>query len=433
MQKVSLTHPFSFYRLILPGLLLAATGVGAGDLLTAGFAGMETGLVLLWAVALGAIIKFTLTEAMIRRQLASGLNPLQDWSGNLGDWIRPVFLTYIIFWSFFTGGALISACGVAGHALLPLFENAELSRACWGLSHSLIALLLIRARKFGLFEKVMSFCVVGLFGIVVVGAALIRPDPGEILSGLFLPRLPAAARGTLWAPAVIGGVGGTLTLLSYGYWVEQEGRRGLAGLRTSRIDLAISYSLTAIFGMAMLVICAGLTENGPLQANFQANKSNFAYIVAERLKRTLGNGGAIFFLLGFWAAVFSSLLGVWQSIPPIFARFQVNESFREDARDYSETKINRTQNIFLVCLAVLPALNLLLPLKTVQLVYSIFGSLFLPLLASILLILGNRKPVEAEGLKFQNGLLSNGLLVLTLLFFGGFTMYTIVKKISSLL
>ena len=36
--------------IILPGFLLAATGVGAGDLATASFAGSHLGVAVLWAV-----------------------------------------------------------------------------------------------------------------------------------------------------------------------------------------------------------------------------------------------------------------------------------------------------------------------------------------------------------------------------------------------
>lgn len=39
-----------FFSIIVPGLLIAATGVGAGDLATAGFAGSQLGVLILWAV-----------------------------------------------------------------------------------------------------------------------------------------------------------------------------------------------------------------------------------------------------------------------------------------------------------------------------------------------------------------------------------------------
>ncbi|NRB75976.1 MAG: hypothetical protein HRU46_16570, partial [Verrucomicrobiales bacterium] len=45
---------FRFLALLGPGLMLAATGVGAGDLAGAAFAGMNLGVAVLWAVAVGA-------------------------------------------------------------------------------------------------------------------------------------------------------------------------------------------------------------------------------------------------------------------------------------------------------------------------------------------------------------------------------------------
>ncbi|MEO0588539.1 MAG: hypothetical protein AAF078_12975, partial [Planctomycetota bacterium] len=58
--------------LIGPGLLVAATGVGAGDLATAGFAGAELGVAVAWAVVVGAAMKLVVTENLGRHQLATG-------------------------------------------------------------------------------------------------------------------------------------------------------------------------------------------------------------------------------------------------------------------------------------------------------------------------------------------------------------------------
>jgi Mn2+/Fe2+ NRAMP family transporter len=49
-----------------PGLLVAATGVGAGDLATAAFTGSHVGVAVLWAVVLGALLKFVLNEGLAR-------------------------------------------------------------------------------------------------------------------------------------------------------------------------------------------------------------------------------------------------------------------------------------------------------------------------------------------------------------------------------
>ena len=52
------------FKLILPGILVAATGVGAGDLATAGFAGAKFGVGVAWAVVFGAVLKWVLNEGL---------------------------------------------------------------------------------------------------------------------------------------------------------------------------------------------------------------------------------------------------------------------------------------------------------------------------------------------------------------------------------
>ena len=47
----------AFLAVIGPGILISATGVGAGDLAAGAFAGSKLGVAVLWAVLLGAFIK----------------------------------------------------------------------------------------------------------------------------------------------------------------------------------------------------------------------------------------------------------------------------------------------------------------------------------------------------------------------------------------
>jgi len=54
-----------FSKIVL-GLLVAATGVGAGDLITASLAGSNLGVVILWAAVAGAVFKWLLNEGIAR-------------------------------------------------------------------------------------------------------------------------------------------------------------------------------------------------------------------------------------------------------------------------------------------------------------------------------------------------------------------------------
>jgi Mn2+/Fe2+ NRAMP family transporter len=405
--------------LVGPGLLVAATGVGAGDLATAAFAGSHLGVAVLWAVVVGAALKLALTEGLARWQLVTGETLLEGAFARLGWPARWFFGLYLVPWTFFVGAALISACGVTTHALLPLFERAEDGKVAFGLACSLVGGLLAWRGGYRLFERVMGAAVAIMFTTTVVSAALVADDWGAIARGLVVPTIPdAAGAGLGWTVALLGGVGGTLTVLCYGYWIREEGRHGVAELRTCRIDLAVGYGATAVFGLAMVVIGSTLGA--------EARGANLVVALGERLGERLGPVGRWTFLFGAWCAVFSSLLGVWQAVPYLFAdswRLVVRGEARgREAhdraatlpRDTSDLTRTRPYRLYLLGIATVPALGLFFGFQSVQKLYAVVGALFLPLLALALLLLNGRERWLGS---HRNGRGTTALLLVTLAFF----------------
>ena len=401
----------SWRGVIGPGILVAATGVGAGDLLTASMAGSKVGLGILWAAVVGALLKWTLNEGIARWQMATETTLLEGWVSRLGSWIQWVFLAYFFIWTLMVGGALVNACGVAGGGLLPL-GDARTSKIVWGIVHSLAGLALVRGGGFALFEKIMAVCIGGMFVCVLVTAVLVGPDWGAVARGILTPSMPQG--GLPWMLGVLGGVGGTVTLLSYGYWIREKGRTGQSGVRLCRIDLGVAYALTALFGMAMIIIGSGIKIEG--------RGVSLALQLAEQLAVTLGPLGKWVFLLGFWGAVFSSLLGVWQSAPYLFADFlHLRRSVSRPglnlshnlSQDLSQTGAYRA---YQVAIALVPLALLWVSVERIQVAYAVMGALFMPLLALTLLLMNNR--VRWVGAQFRNGWFINGVLAITLLFFG---------------
>ncbi len=393
----------SWYSVIAPGILLAATGVGAGDLLSAGLAGSHVGLSLLWAALAGAILKWTLSEGLARWQLATGTTLLEGWAWRLGRWIRWLFLIYLVFFTLVVGGALMTACGIAGGGLLPV-GTLQTSKIVWGLIHSAVGLALVWFGSFVLFEALMSVLIGIMFVTVLATAVMIAPDWGSVAQGL-IPSIPPGSTG--WLLAVLGGVGGTVTLLSYGYWIRERDRQGLEDVQVCRIDLALGNGLTALFGLAVIIIGSRIKIKGGGAA--------VALQMADQLSIAIGPAGKWIFLAGFWGAVFSSLLGVWQSIPYMFADFLELSRTKPGERttDLRSTKAYRG---YLLFLATVPAVFLWTTVTQIQLAYGIIGALFLPLVALTLLILNNRE--EWVGKPFLSGYLINAVLVAALLFFG---------------
>lgn len=138
MKKIT-----NLFKLVGPGLWVATTGVGAGDLATASFTGSQLGTAILWAVLVGGFMKFVLNEGLARWQLASGQTFFESVATKFGKPVGYIFLFYLLLWSFFVGSALMSACGATLHAMLPVFETAESGKIAFGILSSLVGLLLV--------------------------------------------------------------------------------------------------------------------------------------------------------------------------------------------------------------------------------------------------------------------------------------------------
>jgi Mn2+/Fe2+ NRAMP family transporter len=163
-----------------PGLLLAATGVGGGDLATGSFVGSIVGTIVLWAVVVGAFMKFVVTEGLARWQLATGDSFLEGLAHHFGPGVIWAFLPYLFLWSFFAGSAQISACGVAMHAIFPVFGDATQGKIFFGALSSLVGLGLVLRGGYRLFEKIMRGCIAIMFVTVVWTALALWPGTGEI-------------------------------------------------------------------------------------------------------------------------------------------------------------------------------------------------------------------------------------------------------------
>ena len=358
------------FRDLGPGIVIAATGLGAGDLIAASVAGAKYGMAVLWAAVVGAVLKFALNEGLARWQLATGTTLLEGWVRRLPRFWSVYFFIYLLLWSFIVAGALISATGLAVHAMVP-----AISVEAGGAMQSLIAAGLVLFGRYRLLEVMMKFFILLMFAVVLYCAVALQPDWGSVIGAIAVPRLPEGS--VFFVLGVIGGVGGSVTLLSYGYWMRERGWSGSGQLRQVRIDLLVAYGLTGLFGIAIMVISAGVSPD-------VLSGSKMVLAVAEQMGATVGDVGKWCFLIGFWGAVFSSMLGVWQGVPYLFA------DFVHEWRNKTGDKVIDTRSVpyraYLAFLAI-PPMVLLWSGKPVWVVlaYAVAGAAFMPLLAGLLL------------------------------------------------
>jgi Mn2+/Fe2+ NRAMP family transporter len=370
----------SFWAILGPGLLLAATGVGGGDLATATFVGGMLGTAVLWAIALGAFMKFVVTEGLARWQLATGETIIEGAVHRLGPVVIWIFLPYFLLWSFFVASAQMSANGVSLHAMVPLFEDATHGKIAFGILSSLVGVAIVLRGGYRWFDVAMKACIGVMFVTIALTAVTLWPGTGQVLRGLLVPTVPRTdPEAIVWTVSLIGGIGGTLTVLSYGYWLREEGRTKPEDLRTCRIDLAASYFVMALFGILMVIV--GQT------VKLEGEGTAMLVVLSDRLGEELGPIGKWLFLAGTFGTVFSSLLGVWQATPYLFA-----ECWRLGVRRDPKPVDTRSAPYrwFLLVLAIVPMVGLFASFREVQKLYTFIGAYIFPTLALVLIVFNSR-------------------------------------------
>lgn len=396
------SHDEPRWRLLGPSLLVAATGIGAGDLVATLVAGSRFGYALLWAAVIGVLVKIALVEGAGRWSLATGHSIYEGWR-RCGRWAGVYFGIYIVVWGFVYGATAMSASALplaAAFPQVPLTVFAVLS--------GLLGAVLVWFGHYQAFEKIIG-ALVGLMFVTVVGAALVTvPNLPGIARGL-IPTIPDGS--LIYTLSIIGGVGGTITLAAYGYWLKEKGWATPRWMRVMRIDNTVAYIISGIFVIAMLIVGAELLYSAGITiADGDQGLLDLAVILEQRYGPIM----KWFFLIGFWASSFSSVLGVWNGVSLMFADFF--GAARGLPEQHPDRGIDgRPYKGFILWLTFPPMLLLLIgkPFGII-IAYGVLGALFMPFLAVTLLFLLNSRHMPR---RWRNGPLMNLVLgVVTLLF-----------------
>lgn len=407
VSATSTTTAFSFLKLAGPGLVVAAAGIGSGDVIAASVGGARYGVLLLWAIAVGAFFKYVLNEGIARWQLATGKTALEGWAEYLPSWVKVYFGIYLVLWTVFVAAALTNATGLG----ISNLTAGRVPQSWGGVFHSLFGFVFVLLGGYGGFEKLVKG-LVGIMGFcILVCAVLTFQDAPAVLRGTFVPIIPDGAG--LYVLSIIGGIGGSVTILSYNYWMREEKLAGPGQLGYVRGDIAIAYLFTALFGMAIMMTAnQAFYVPGVAITNAQAVPK-----MAEMLGSILGTFGRVSYSIGFWAAVFASLLGVWQSVPYLYADFYgIIKKLSPEERE-RVVKVTSTPYRLALAFVALSPIPFAFTGQPIQVIvaYTIVGSLFVPFVAATLLYLNNR--VKWNTAVPHNNWPTNALLIIILLLF----------------
>ncbi|CDQ40585.1 MULTISPECIES: Nramp family divalent metal transporter [Virgibacillus] len=379
--------------LVGPGLVVAAAGVGSGDLVAALIVGADFGLVLIWAVILGAIIKYFLNEGVGRWYLATGQTILQGWR-SLGRWVSGYYVLYVVLFGLIYGAAVTSACALFMSAMFPILPIWG-----WAIIHALAGLVVGWFGRYRKFERIMQVLVVVMFITVVGSALLVFPSIGGLVNGL-IPRMPEGS--FIQTLGLISGVGGAASIPYYCYWIREKGWRGSLWISVMRLDSAIAYIFTAIFCFSLIIVANEFLHGRGLTISGTEGLVTMANIYGERF----GTVATWLLLIGFWSASFTSLLSAWNGLPYIFADFVQILKNKNSNKNISEK--DPAFRAYLLWLTF-PSMLFLFVNDPILLVFIglAFSATILPFLAFTLMLLLNSKKVTE---KYKNGVINNLIL-----------------------
>lgn len=284
-----------------PGFVVVLTWLGAGDIVAAGVAGGNYGYALMWAMVLALIVRFLFVSLIARFQLCNPRGEgVLDGLARL-HWAYAPFLFFaVLIW-----GHLSNCYMLAGIAEVSGDLTGFGWKWPWEILWAAVALALVFRPSYARAEIIFKFFI-GVLAVSLLGCALwVGIDPIGIARGVFAFELPPQQGpfgAMLVAIGMVGAVGGSLVNLVYPYFLDQKGWRGPRYLRVQTYDFLVAVIVMIIFNLAIWTLGAELVHGkGTTVASVED--------LASLLGGVLGRAGRVLFLLGVFAAIFTSIVG----------------------------------------------------------------------------------------------------------------------------
>ncbi|HXW06496.1 MAG TPA: Nramp family divalent metal transporter, partial [Vicinamibacterales bacterium] len=262
-------------RRIGPGMVLAASIVGSGELIATTTLGAQVGFVALWIILLSCAIKPVVQGEIGRFTIATGQTGLEGFNRLPGPRLGVSWLVWA--WGITVLLTLLQVGGMYGGVaqVLNLLVPTVTVNAWVGVCLVITLVVLLG----GGYRRIERFAIVkvGLFTVLTVCAAVVllrRPGAASLDalgSGLSF-RLPPAGLATAMAVFGITGVGAT-ELVMYPYWCIEKGyarfvgprdgsaawlRRARGWIRVMHLDITCSLFIYTMATVAFYLLGAGV-------------------------------------------------------------------------------------------------------------------------------------------------------------------------------
>ena len=349
-----------------PGIVLAATIVGSGELIATTILGAEHGYSLLWLIIVSCVIKIVIQNEIGRYTIGAGETSLEAFDRIPGPRLGASWVVWTWFLSLTMSLIAVGAMlGSIAQVLDQVMPGIPITAWVWIINLGTVAILSVG--RYQMIERVSMAMVAG-FTVMTIGAAFVLSgNPqyfswGAVAEGLSF-RMPEG--GLLSAVAVVGLTGvGASELGIYPYWCLEKGyarftgprddtpawtRRARGWIRVLGFDVINSMVIYTFATIAFYLLGAGIL-NGmaivPRGARMIEALSNMYTATLGEWSRYLFLGGAaavLYSTVFAGTAARSRMLADWLGILKVY-----------DKRNYGLRL--RLQRWFVVALLIVPSL-----------------------------------------------------------------------------
>lgn len=331
-----------------PGIILAGSIIGSGELLLTTGLGADYGFVFLWLILLSCVIKVFVQVELGRYAISSGMPTLTAFDALPGPRLGAHWLAW--WWLVMMSATIFQVGGMAGgvgQALNLVFPEPskwlaeKLSSSWpviaeaiskrpehpWAVLTSLAAVLLLASGGYKRIEVVTTFLVAAVTLITVICVGML-PGTGfpvrwaDIQDGFSLKVLKVLNDNKLAVAAAFGAFGitgvGASELYAYPYWCLEKGYARFTGprspdpswaerakgwLRVMYLDAWVSMVVFTVATVAFYVMGATVLHSQGLHPE----KSKMIETLSKMYVPAFGQWTEIFFLVGVWAVLFKTM------------------------------------------------------------------------------------------------------------------------------
>ncbi len=409
-----------------PGIVLAASIVGSGELILTTTLGAKVGYVMMWLIILSCLIKAVVQSFLGRYTIAmaeTGLDAVNRIPGPrfkvswvVWAWAAMVFMTLFQIAGMFIG---------VSQTMNSIFSGVPV--AAWVIIFLVVTLALLLGGAYSRIEK-LAMVKVGLFTLITLMSAsllLMSPDfhAAELAQG-FTFQIPEAGLAVAVAVFGITGVGAT-ELYVYTYWCVEKGyarytgpredteawrRRARGWIRVMNFDVIGSMIIYTIATVAFYLLGAGVLNKMGLVPEGKAMISTLTHIYTQ----TYGEWSKWLFYVGAIVILWGTIIAGTAGHSRMFADFmRLQGAYKKE--DYKARL--RWRDIFIVILAVIPVIFFFIfGQMPVQMVVwgAIAQAMMLPIISfGTVFLIQKHLPPELKAPAWLTSLLWLGAIVIT--------------------